>query len=294
MRGRGKNAICAVLFTALAALGFAGSASAKLTGDYTVFQQCPRNTAAKRCLYAEINSGGFAIGEKGIAIVNPVTLQAGYNEGEEGALLPIFAAANGETLSKTPQPIPGGLVGLMPPKAAPPALKGLLQGFANSPLNRVSATLELAGPASTVKLSILAVAGEEGTAIEMPAKLHLENPLLGKNCYIGSGKTPILVELTVGTTSPPPPNLPIKGLGGTAEFLDEGSILRVTGTELVDNAWSMPKATGCGGVLSSLIDPLINKQMGLPSAAGRNTVILKATATITSTVALQRNEEENP
>lgn len=294
MRGRDRKAICAALFTALAALGFAGSASAQLTGDFTVFQQCPRNTAAKRCLFTEMTGGGFAIGEKSMAIVNPVTLQAGFNEGGSGELLPIFAAANGETLSKTPQPFPGGLVALMPPKAAPPALKGLLQGLANGPRNRLSGTLELAGPASTVKLSILNLAFEKGVAIEMPAKIHLENPLLGKNCYIGSGKAPIMFELMDGTTSPPPPNLPIKGTGGTIETLEEGSILRATGTELVDNAMSVPKASGCGGVLSFFIDPLINKQMGLPSPAGRNTAILKATAMITPIAALQENEEENP
>jgi hypothetical protein len=292
MQGRGMKAICAALVTGLMSLGLAGAASAHLTGDFTVFQQCPwTNPAVKRCLHAQIEGGGIAIGEKGWPITNPVTLQAGFIEAEKGEPTPIFAAANGETLSKSPQQIPGGLLAMMPVKTVPPALKGLLQGFANSSLNRLTATLELAG---TAKISFIHLAEGEGTASVMPAKIHLENPLLGKNCYIGSIKTPIVFELTVGTTNPPPPNLPISGNGGSIEYPEEGEIILATGSELVDNAWSVPKASGCGGVLSFLIDPIINKQMGLPSPAGRNTAILMSTASISTAFAVQENDAKNP
>jgi hypothetical protein len=283
MGGRGGRASCAALITALGVLNFAGTASAKLTGNFTVFQQCPRNTGAEKCIYSEINSGAYAIGGKSLAIVNPVILQAGFNEDEEGAPLPLYPAANGETLSKTPQPIPGGLLSFMPP-----AVKRLMQGLASSPLNRVWTTLELTGPA---KLSYHHLAEGVGVAIEMPSKLHLENPLLGKNCYIGSSASPIQFGLTVGTTNPPPPNLPITGSSGTINFLEGARIIRAAGSELVDNAWSVPKASGCGGVL---VDSVINKQMGLPSPAGRNTVILQGTASITTVFALNQNDKENP
>ncbi len=288
-RGKGRKASCAVLVIALAALGFAGSASATLTGVYTVFEQCPRNGEAERCLYAKLTGGEVNIGGKAMGISNPSIMQVGFNEGEEGEPLPIVPAANGETMSKAPQPVSDGLLSLMPSKTAP-ALKGLWEAFAKSPLNRLSTTMEIAGPENSLKLSYQHLAEGLGTAFELPAKLHLESPLLGKKCYIGSNSAPIVFDLTVGMTDPPPPNLPISGSGGSVEFLDGGRILEAAGGEMVDNAFSVPKAHGCG----LLMDPLINKQMGLPSPAGRNTVILKATSMITTVFALDRNDEENP
>ncbi len=288
-RGKGQKAICATLVTSLGLLGFTGSASAVLTGDFAVFKQCPRNTAATKCFYSELTRSEVDIGGRALTTVNPSILQAGFEEGEEGELTPIFPAINGETLSKTPQPVEGGLLALMPPKTAP-ALKALWENFAKSPLNRLSTTMEIAGPANSVRFSYLRLALGEGTAIEMPVKIHLENPLLGKKCYIGSDSAPIVFELTGGTTSPPPPNLPIAGNGGSIEFLEEGRILEAADSEIVDNSFSVPKARGCG----VLLDTLINKQMGLPSPAGQNTAILKATAKVTTVFALNRNEEENP
>ena len=42
----------ALLVVALASLGLAGSASAKLTGEFTKFEQCPCKTAGVyRCVY---------------------------------------------------------------------------------------------------------------------------------------------------------------------------------------------------------------------------------------------------
>jgi hypothetical protein len=292
MQGRGMKAVCAALVTALMSLGPVGTASAHLTGDFTVFQNCPwTNPEVERCLYSKVEAGGFAIGEKGVQLVNPMILQGGFNEAENGELLPVFGATNGETLSKAPQPVPGGLLGLLPSKAAPPALKGLLQGFANSPANRLTSTVELTSP---VKFSAAHFAEAQGVAVEMSARLHLENVFLGKNCYIGSSKTPIVFHLTLGVTNPPPPNLPIMGNGGGVEFLEEGRILRSLGSELVDNAWSVPKASGCGGVLSFFIDPLINKQMGLPSPAGRNTAVMVSTGSLTTALALKTNDAKNP
>jgi hypothetical protein len=65
--------------------------------------------------------------------------------------------------------------------------------------------------------------------------------------------------------------MPISGASGKAEVLEEGGIVKYHGTTLVDNAWSAPAASGCGGILSFLVDPIINAQLGLPSAAGHNT-----------------------
>jgi len=42
----------------------------------------------------------------------------------------------------------------------------------------------------------------------------------------------------------------------------------------VDNAFSVPGATGCGIGLG-LVNALVNAKLGLPSAAGNNTMIMQ-------------------
>ena len=79
-------------------------------------------------------------------------------------------------------------------------------------VNDVYATAELAAPA---KLDYIDFLVGSGTALELPLRIHLENPFLGSNCYIGSASTPVRLKLTLGTTAPPPPNTPISGSLGT-------------------------------------------------------------------------------
>ena len=131
-------------------------------------------------------------------------------------------------------------------------------------------------------LSEIHLAEEEEVALKMPAKIHLENPFLGKSCYVGSSSSPINMELTTGSTAPPGPKKSIAGTAGELEFLEAGSILHAKGAALVDNAWSAPAASGCGGILGFLVNPIINGQIGLPAAAGKNTAILKNTINIST------------
>ena len=95
---------------------------------------------------------------------------------------------------------------------------------------------------------------EEGTALKLPVKVHLENPLLGSECYIGSSAEPVTLNLTTGTTSPPEPNKPITGkLGRIEAHVYEGvTYLEITENTLVENAFAVPTATGCGGIFSFL------------------------------------------
>jgi hypothetical protein len=295
MKRNTRRALCAVLLGATVALCFAGSASAKLTGDYTVFQQCPwTNAEARRCLYAVTEGGEFVLGNKKVPIVNPAVLQAGYTKPTAG-FAKLVAAKNGVTLSKAPQPVPGGLAGLVNCKEISNfILKAACEWTFENGLTGVNSTLELAKPPNEVLLSELHLAEEVGVALKMPARVHLENPLLGESCFVGSSSSPITLELTTGETAPPGPNKAIKGSGGVFEFLDENQIIRTKGAELVDNAWSAPTAEGCGGIFSFLIDPIINATVGLPASAGVNTAVLKNTITIATAGSVKRNDEENP
>jgi hypothetical protein len=292
-----RVAAAALLVVALSALGLASSASAKLVGNYAKFAQCPySNLEVKKCLYSVTEGGVVVLGSKKVPIVNPAVLQGGYGAAnEETGFAKFYGASNGITLSKAPQPVPGGLAGLVNCKEISNFLLRISceVTFENG-LTGVNSTLELAKPASDIKISELHLAQEEGVALSLPIKIRLENPFLGESCYVGSSSAPIIWELTTGFTNPPAPNTPIRGSAGDIEFLEEGRILVAKKAELDDNAWAAPAASGCGGLFSFLIDPIVNASSGLPSAAGKNTAILVNTANIASAAAVRKNNAENP
>lgn len=289
----------ALLVVALASLGLAGSAQAKLTGEYTKFEQCPYKTAGVyRCIYS-LNSGGeVVLGTKKVTIEKPVVLQGGYTEapeeGAEAGYSKFVAATNGQTLTKAAQNVPGGLLGIVPPEKSPALVKALSAFFFENALTGVTSTLELAKPASEIRINETHLAEGLGVVLKLPVKVHLENPFLGKSCYVGSSSSPINWELRPDTTSPPPPNTPITGNPGEVEFLEEGRILKLFNVELVDNAWSAPAASGCGGILSFLVNPIINAQIGLPSPAGKNTTRLKNTIYEAPAFSVNKNNTEHP
>jgi hypothetical protein len=290
---RRRATATALLAVALAALGLTGTAQAKLVGNFTKFAQCPyTNVLVKKCLYSTTKSGEVVLGKKKVPITNPVILQGGAGKQVEGTA-PFFGATNGITLSKAPQNVPGGLLGIVPDASSPFLVKLLIKFFLENSLTGVNSTLELAKPATDITVSENNLAAEEGTALKMPVKVHLENPFLGKNCFVGSSTSPITWNLTTGKTAPPAPNKSIAGKAGFIEFLEEGSIAFIKEATLVDNAWSAPTATGCGGILSFLVTPIINAQLG-STAAGNNTAILNNEIYIAAAAAVRINNEENP
>jgi hypothetical protein len=270
----------AMVVAAFTALGFVSSASAH-TPPFDRFNFCPStNPSVFKCTQAVTKGGSVVMGKKTVPIVNPVTLQGGVGapNPETGASA-FFGATNGETLSKTPQPVPGGLAGIINCKEISNILLRIAceAAFENH-LTGLNATVELARPASEIKINEFFLAFEIGTALQLPVKVHLENPFLGSSCYVGSSSSPIIWKLTTGATAPPPPNTSIHGFSGESEFLEEGDIFVLNGTKLVDNAWAAPGASGCGGFPAELLlNPIINSQVGLPSPAGKNTAILDKT-----------------
>ena len=298
---RKGRAVTALFLMALLALGLTASAQAKLTGNYTRFAQCPyKNPLVFKCIVAVTNSGEVVLGSKKVPIVNPVTLQGGFGEPveekEEAEFYSFYGATNGITLSKAAQPVPGGLAGIINCKEIKEFfLRISCEVTFENGLTGLNSTLELAKPASEIRISEAHLAEEQGVALKMPIKVHLENPFLGSSCYVGSSSSPIWWELTTYKTSPPPPNTPIEGASGTIKFLEKGRIIEIKNNKLVDNAWSAPGASGCGGFLVELIlDPIINSASGLPAAKGKNTAILNNTINEGSAFAINQNNEENP
>ncbi len=61
---------------------------------------------------------------------------------------------------------------------------------------------------------------------------------------------------------------------------------RSTGIVFVDNAFSVPAASGCDLIGFGLINGLVNLQSGLPSAAGKNEAVQEADGAIAAVQAV--------
>jgi hypothetical protein len=272
----------ASLVALLGALTVASPASATPKGEYAVFADCPLTTATI-CIHASTETGEFIVGKKTVPITSTITLQGGLNEAATPTGFEFVAAKDGNTLSKTPQKVPGGLSGLVNCTSIKgnglieKAERASCEAIFENGLTGVTATTELAAPASQIQISLGALLGGVGTALQLPVKVHLENPLLGSACYVGSNSAPIVLPLTTGTTAPPAPNKPIKGNPGTLQFNEEGTILTVSKNSLVNNSYAAPATNGCGGLFEFLIGPIINSSLGVPATAGHNTAILNGT-----------------
>jgi hypothetical protein len=266
--------LVAAAVVSLAVLGFAAPALAKKpTGDFANFGDCPlSNSSVTACIFAQTSSGEFDISSTNVPITKTITLQGGIN----GSTGQFVNAADGNTLSKTPQTVPGGLLKVMAPKGWPEILQIIFNEFVNKGITGVTATTELVGE---VGFNLSNALNKEGSALTLPVRVHLENSFLGNNCFVGSKAHPVTVELTTGTTSPPPPNKPITGSLGELEEKDGGTLLIANKNSLVNNSFAAPEAEGCGsqilfGLFTGIIDNAVDSELGLPSAAGHNTAIL--------------------
>jgi hypothetical protein len=280
---RAGRLLVAVALTGLAALGMASSVMAAPKGAFAVFAQCPVHAAeVDACIYSPTTSGYIKLGKQEVPIVKTQVLQGGLLENEPSYVKPLSAALNGETLTKTAQKVPGGLAGLVEcPKISNFIERVLCEGFFENGLTGVNAVTELAAPASSVVLNSAYEELGEGTALTLPIKVHLENPLLGSECYIGSTKEPIKLELTTGATSGGPTGKP-----GTQTTKEAGRILVISGVSLVGNTFTAPKATGCG--LLGILDGILNEKIGLPSS--KNTAVLNGSVEIANSGAVEESE----
>ncbi len=212
-----------------------------------------------------------------------MTLQGGAfeNESEE---VEFVGAANGVTLSKTPQPVPGGLLGIVAVGLRPEWLQEWFNEFINNGFTGVQATVELAAPASSITLSTQNLVNQEGTALGLPSKVKLDNALLGSNCYIGSDEAPIQIDFTTGKSGS------LEGSVGEITFNESFTLVTISGGRLVNGTFAAPGASGCGGIFSFVIDPLVDAILGTPSASGKNTAVLEGKLQSANAAAVKASE----
>lgn len=243
-------AVAALLAVAL----LAPAAQAGETAEgFEQFSGCPTPEEASTpiCIRADVSGGHLQMGSKDVPIENPLVLSGGVDTKFEG-----FTAGPEGGLSKTPQKVPGGVLGLT-------GLTWLLEFFGSEALT-LYATTELAGVPTGFTIA----------TVTLPIKVHLTTPsgVLGSTCYIGSNGEPIVLHLTTGTTKPPPPNEPITGK--FPKISESENIVHIEDGEYVENSFAVPGASGCVlklfGFIPISLNGFVNEQAELPSAAGNN------------------------
>jgi hypothetical protein len=217
----------------------ASAVNAQLKEEFAPFLDCPTATATV-CTAAQTTSGEFKMGSKDVPIEQAIALQGGLpiSSLQDQQFIP---ARDGNTLISPAQKVPGGLLGI-----------GLLEGIGGE----VQATATLAGPATGIVVNQYFLAEGGGTAVVLPLKIKLDNPLLGSECLIGSDSEPVVLHL-------------VDADKGTLTDIAKGKITKISGNSLEDHSFAVPAAKNCG--LSTV---LVNLLAGLPSSAGHNKAVM--------------------
>lgn len=253
----GRVAGIMTAIAAMMALVAATAQAATPAPGYSQFRGCQteaENPKSKICVHSVIKSGNFKMGNKNVPITNPIDMTGNVDgEGEN------FGANAEGGLKHVKQKVPGGVIGLT-------GLTWLLEILGSEALTLYAVTEAVGQP----KLGVTTVP----QTITLPIRVHLINSVLGNNCYVGSPANPIKLNMTTGTTSPPPPNTPITGKEVEISFDEVKHIIFAKNGEFVDNSFSAPGASGCVltlfGFIPISINGLVNSQSGLPAPAGTN------------------------
>jgi hypothetical protein len=276
------------LLTGLLLLVAAAPSASAGTLTLAAFSNCPVANPVMveheggLCIYARSNSTStLGLGDTVVPLTRPIVLQGGSWIPAEGASTSGFVAPTAvPTIMPLPQPIPGGLPKVIDPLLLSGATLERYDRLVRLGITRVTATVELAAPAKAITFSFLGLLRQEGVALRLPLKVHLRDPtgFLGPSCYIGSDAAPVVVELTDGATSPPPPFQSISGkLGQPNESKAEVDTL--SENTLVDNAFALPAAQTCGASFSGVseLDVALDLGLALPSVPGMSAVVLDST-----------------
>lgn len=226
--------------TALASLAILASAADAATPapPYEDFAGCPSTAEAPfvgDCVKYDFTGGQISLGNREIPVTNPIVLRGAIEQetsnflfNSEGGIIPVR------------ERVPGGLVGFT-------GYTWLDEALGKSELLNLYATVELAGePQNAIN-----------PPMTLPVKVHLENPFLGNDCYVGSTENPITLDLT--TVRPP------NELEPEAE---RPEVLTATDGLFADSAYSVPAASGCEfnfGPIHRSVDSLVNSRYALPS-----------------------------
>lgn len=183
---------------AFASLGTATAAEPALNGEWAPFTRCPVDAPAMlaadglartpQCVVSTSTSGTIKLGNTTV-VTGKTNLQIGIVQNADGTSSVV--APPGGALIAEPATVPGGLFGLMCPSAIP-VITGICESLENSSLNKITATMESVG--APYDFNQTAGILTDMPIVALPVRIHLENPLLGSKCYIGTAANPIVLR----------------------------------------------------------------------------------------------------
>ena len=276
----------AALLLSLAVLPALASAS-----GLSVFQHCPKenpevNVEGGACVYSKSTADAsgwkqpqppseLTAGNVTIPFTKPLVLQGGF-AGLQFEPLPLVGPEDGASrIVPVAEPVPGGLAGEIDSSKLHGATLAAYEAAIASHKTKVTATVELAPTNATIMLNSGNLLNAEGAFLTLPLKMKFSNSFLGESCYSGSDAAPIVVELTDGTTAPPPPAEPMTGQFGRIRAIHNNEIV-IKEDSLVGNSFEAPAVQGCGreAAWQEEVDEAINSKAGLPSPPGSNSTRL--------------------
>jgi len=262
-----------------------------LSGDWAPFNRCPvgdptmleadgvQNIAL--CVAVSSPSGALKIGALTLPTGEGDTQFGLVGENrEEGETQYRLVSPPGGAASVAPIQIPDGLPALVCPSASR-ELWWICRGRRGDPrgwedgLTDITATVQPAGELSNFNLG--GALSKEVPIVSMPVKIHLENELLGSECYIGSDSEPIVLQLEslASFTSAAFEGFETDGNPTT----EGGTMIRIglLGATDGDKSFAVPGVSGCG--FGGALDGVIDHNAGLPSPAGENALVMNETST---------------
>lgn len=295
----GTVALLAMLLTCAAIPALASAVSLQK------FAHCPKenpevNVESGGCVYSKSKATAstwkqpqppseLQAGNVTIPFVKPLVLQGGF-AGLLPEPTPLVGPEDGAPrVMPAAQPVPGGLAGEIDVSKLHGATLAAYEEAIAHHKTKVTATIEIAPANATVFVNSGALLSGEGTFLTLPLKMKFSNSFLGESCYAGSDEAPILVELTDGTTAPPPPNEPISGQLGTLKFSEHNREIIIKEQSLVANSFEAPAVQGCGreAAWQAEVDEAINSKAGLPSPPGTNSTRIDGSQALIGVEALR-------
>jgi hypothetical protein len=217
------------------------------------FSQCPAlptgdDPANFLCVLIHITGGVLDLGNSHQVISKTINISFGEGTDASGNTVLLIG-----TLKTRPMPVLGGI---------------FLDPLVNKIVRR-DRNLQL----SVLPVQVTQALDPTGnTALIISQVIRAINPVFGSTCQVGTTQTPVVIDPTFGTTSPPPPNQPESGHVDSIEQV--GNEIVIIGT-VVDNAFAAPSAAGCGP--SDSLNNVVNEVSGLPSPAGTNNAVFQVT-----------------
>jgi hypothetical protein len=260
-------------------------------GIYTGFTNCPlfdqlmhESVQFTACTAGNATTGSIKIGNITTPVTNPVNVQFGFytaaNQNFYADVVPPPEGVSAFLVTK-PDLIPESLTTMLDCPSTNTVVESLCQRAEHFGKygNEVYALAEADG----------AITNFELTSWTQPVVFQLINPLLGRDCTIGTLGDPVVLHPSITISrakeevDPDPAKHP-------------DTFVLATQSTASDTTFTAPAVTGCGpgGVANIAVDEALDATAGLPAASGVNSLTLTGTFNIAACSASEDSSLPQP